>query len=1035
MAGGRGFCRFGGVAFLLVLLASCATYRGDLPVSTQARDRMYISPGVPDGIQDRLIVTASVAEAYPDMRVGGYRFTVTDSRGAAVRTVGEQVVPQERRSRIVARPPAGIRFPAAFIWEGRNDNGDLVPEGQYTYSVTAWDVYGNAGESAGSVVVVDNTPPSVILSAPYTTFSPNGDGSKDTLRIRQAESTTEDEWRGEIRNAQGQVVRRFAWAGRLEDLNWDGKDDAGLPAPDGTYGYFVAAADLAGNKATVSLTELHVDTRPGAATLFVSPSSFSPDGDGVVDQIVISPRAENPTEVDHWTVTVRDGTGAARRAFAGPGAPPARIVFDGRDGSGAVLTDGAHDAELDLWYRNGDSASAVSPSFLVDTKRPEASVSAATLLFSPDGDGNGDVIAVEQRSSEEALWEGLVRDGSGRTVLARYWQGIAESWEWDGRDASGKIVPDGTYTYALKSTDAAGNAGGAGLAGVVVDARPTPVSLSLDFFAFAPVAGSRRPILHVLPSVALQEGIDSWTVQIQNAAGAALKTFSGTGNVPSSLPYDGRDDAGKVLPDGSGYRGLLRVTYRKGDRAEALSPIFTIKTVPPVGRVSADALVFSPDGDGRNETLTFRQSGSAEDLWIGTVVNEAGLSVYSLSWRGRPAQWIWDGRDADGRVVPDGAYAYRLEATDAADNVSLVELGGIRVDTRGGTATLEASSAGLSPNGDGVADALTFRVSAQPTAGMKAWSLALLDGRREVAKLFSGSGARGLPAEVVWDGRTGSGRVVEGSYTAELVVEYERGTVARAALGSSVVVDVTGPRVEVTPRPLPFSPDGDGVDDAVTVTLSAQGRAPVTSWSLLVLDPEGNPFARFGGVGAPPATLSWNGLSPEGELVQSAADYKLVATATDNLGNTGRGTSGLPVDILVVRDGDKLRIVISSIYFQEYTADYRDVPAERARKNKDTLDRLAEKLGRYPQHRIGIEGHAVQVYWEDPVLRAREERETLLPLSLARANVVRQALVERGIAADRMTTVGFGGSQPVVPHSDAVNRWKNRRVEFVLVKQ
>jgi outer membrane protein OmpA-like peptidoglycan-associated protein len=33
-----------------------------------------------------------------------------------------------------------------------------------------------------------------------------------------------------------------------------------------------------------------------------------------------------------------------------------------------------------------------------------------------------------------------------------------------------------------------------------------------------------------------------------------------------------------------------------------------------------------------------------------------------------------------------------------------------------------------------------------------------------------------------------------------------------------------------------------------------------------------------------------------------------------------------------------------------------------------------------------------------------------------------------------MSTVGLGGTQPVVPHGDLENRWKNRRVEFILIK-
>lgn len=33
------------------------------------------------------------------------------------------------------------------------------------------------------------------------------------------------------------------------------------------------------------------------------------------------------------------------------------------------------------------------------------------------------------------------------------------------------------------------------------------------------------------------------------------------------------------------------------------------------------------------------------------------------------------------------------------------------------------------------------------------------------------------------------------------------------------------------------------------------------------------------------------------------------------------------------------------------------------------------------------------------------------------------------------TTIGYGGNRPIVPHSDLDNRWKNRRVEFILIKK
>ena len=109
----------------------------------------------------------------------------------------------------------------------------------------------------------------------------------------------------------------------------------------------------------------------------------------------------------------------------------------------------------------------------------------------------------------------------------------------------------------------------------------------------------------------------------------------------------------------------------------------------------------------------------------------------------------------------------------------------------------------------------------------------------------------------------------------------------------------------------------------------------------------------------------------------------------------------IPVDFLVERIGDKLKIVISNIYFKAFTADFQDVEPELAEKNMRTLDRLAE---------------------------------VHLPLSIERAQAIKEALVTRGITEGRMSVEGFGGTQPVVPHSDLDNRWKNRRVEFILQK-
>ena len=141
----------------------------------------------------------------------------------------------------------------------------------------------------------------------------------------------------------------------------------------------------------------------------------------------------------------------------------------------------------------------------------------------------------------------------------------------------------------------------------------------------------------------------------------------------------------------------------------------------------------------------------------------------------------------------------------------------------------------------------------------------------------------------------------------------------------------------------------------------------------------------------------------------------------------------IPVDVLVMREGDKLKIRISSITFAADTADYLGVEADKVEKNLRALKRLAEIFEKYRAYNVLIEGHAVNLNWANPAAAEREEKEELAPLSLARAESVKEALVELGMDGRRITTEGLGGRFPVVPHGDLDNRWKNRRVEFVLV--
>jgi outer membrane protein OmpA-like peptidoglycan-associated protein len=80
-----------------------------------------------------------------------------------------------------------------------------------------------------------------------------------------------------------------------------------------------------------------------------------------------------------------------------------------------------------------------------------------------------------------------------------------------------------------------------------------------------------------------------------------------------------------------------------------------------------------------------------------------------------------------------------------------------------------------------------------------------------------------------------------------------------------------------------------------------------------------------------------------------------------------------------------------------------------------------------------IEGHANSTRFSGSLPDPEEQRRELIPLSRDRATVVRQALIERGIDADRLETDGVGATDPIAPFGDARRRVENRRIEFYLI--
>jgi outer membrane protein OmpA-like peptidoglycan-associated protein len=84
------------------------------------------------------------------------------------------------------------------------------------------------------------------------------------------------------------------------------------------------------------------------------------------------------------------------------------------------------------------------------------------------------------------------------------------------------------------------------------------------------------------------------------------------------------------------------------------------------------------------------------------------------------------------------------------------------------------------------------------------------------------------------------------------------------------------------------------------------------------------------------------------------------------------------------------------------------------------LTRVTDYMKQFPRTRLRVEGHT----------DSQGSEELNQQLSYMRAEAVSQALIQRGIAADRIETAGHGPDMPVASNATAEGRQQNRRVEI-----
>lgn len=753
---------------------------------------------------------------------------------------------------------------------------------------------------------------------------------------------------------------------------------------------------------------------------------------------------------------------------------PETLTWDGtyRDSDlgadGDPVEDG--DYSYQLFVMDDQENVSRTPPFnvTVDNEAPEITTLGPPnfRIFSPNDDGNRDAVEIPQDGSREASWTGTITDADGNTVWEQTWESPSPARRglditppspviWDGTyrleddDRSGTRVPEGTYSYTLASTDRAGNeteqTADWNLA-VSLQAGEVELAVAAEDAAFSPNGDGSEDTLPFTMNVIDPEGLASWELEVRDPSlrNPVVRRVTGDAPVPRRGTFDGRDEEGEVLPDGT-YEATLYVQYDNGTIVGSQTREVIIDTVAPRATLTGDTAPQSSAADAplvfggtRRPELTLSATVDPEVDWTATITapddTELSFNLAEQGLEGPEVDVSWDGSAPDGAEAPDGEYSLQLSATDAAGNTGMSrELEAVKF-TQATPIDLIVEGNVVTPNGDGIDDTVTIRPQFQVEEYIDDFLLEIRNADGELVR----SVYRNQPfEEFTWGGENNAGGpVADGEYTVDFQVIYYNGNEPQITGVGPVYVDRTladqqGP-LDMTVTPLPFSPDDDGVNDTLEIRLRTRVRGPIEEWSVEITDPMDNGFKTWSGQGEPPAELTWDGTSDDGELVQSAVDYTATFRVEDAEGTVSTIERVIPTDILVIRDGDTLRIRIPSIHFASYSADLFDIEIAGQDENFRILRRLATVLDRYPDYDILIEGHANHVLYQNERSMENEQQQTLIPLSRNRAQAVREALIILGLERDRMDIEGVGGARPVVPFDDADNIWKNRRVEFIL---
>ncbi|KNZ70537.1 putative multiheme cytochrome c [Thermincola ferriacetica] len=370
----------------------------------------------------------------------------------------------------------------SVIWDGKDDNGNVVADGSYIYQIKAQSaVVDTFCSTAKGTVTVEKGAPKItdltLSPEPYKL------GAAGVLSIRYNLS---ENAMVSVNVYQGDLLVRKIITAKSQNagsngVSWDGKNEANNFVDEGIYTVTVSAVDSTGLTGQVSGT-VTAGYLPVISNATHTPEPYDPAQGSATFKFDLSSDA-------NITVTIMNGS-LPVRTISEKNVPfgSRTITWDGKDNSGQPVKDGFYTYQIE----------AVSP--MVETFR---SIYKGTVTVESGAPAINDIIVAPTVAkvgyqatfrytlSEPATVSAqilksetlqVVRDFPSETKTA----GGYYSLTWDTRDNGGNLVLTGDYIIKISATDSFGKAGSSELAfqaavpPQITNVKATPQTIDLS---------------------------------------------------------------------------------------------------------------------------------------------------------------------------------------------------------------------------------------------------------------------------------------------------------------------------------------------------------------------------------------------------------------------------------------------------------------------------------------------------------------------------------------------------------------------------